>query len=151
MPTEVRSGKRHFRPKGGRAMDETRSEGLVTLPPPGEADPAQVGESAQATPPATGPVMPQRQYFDWRTFDPAIHIHKNTPMAEEMITYAAHLDELLAHEGQYVLIKGREIVGIFPTQRAALDEAVDRFDDYPAMVMQITALEPIERLGHVVF
>jgi hypothetical protein len=132
-------------------MGETKSNGQGSLTPPGDANPTKVGESGEAIPLATGPVMPQRQYFDWRKFDPAIHIHENTPMAEELTTYGEHLDELLPFEGQYVLIKGREIVGIFPTQEAALDEAVDRFDDYPAMVMQIAALEPIERLGHVVF
>jgi hypothetical protein len=131
-------------------MDDSRTSGVVTLPPPGDADPVKDGEPAQPTPPATGPVLPQRRYFDWRTFDPAIHLREGMLFNEETITYAAHLDELLAHEGQYVLIKGREIVGIFPTQRAALDEAVDRFDD-PAMVKQIAALEPMVRLGHVVF
>ena len=125
-------------------MGETRSDILEASPPPGNADRAKAGESGES-----GPVMPRREYFDWRTFDPAIHLQADTPMAEELATYGEHLGELLPHEGQYVLIKGREIVGIFPTMREALDEAVDRFGGEPAMVMQIAALEPIEVLGHV--
>lgn len=130
-------------------MGETRADGLVTLPTPGDAGPAKAGEPVQAIPPTAGPVMPRRPYFDWRQFDPAIHLSADTPMAEELAAYGEHLGELLAHEGQYVLIKGREIVGIFSTQRAALDEAVDRFDEYPAMVKQIVTLEPIEVIEHV--
>jgi hypothetical protein len=126
-------------------MGEMRSDGLVTLPAP---EVAEVGELSQTPPQSTGPVMPQRPYFDWRQFDPAIHIDEDTPFAEELITYGKHLDELLAHEGQYVLIKGRQIVGIFPTQRAGIDEAVDRFGGDPAMVMQIAILEPIEVIGN---
>ena len=125
-------------------MGETKSNGLGTLTTAGAAAPAEVGESGQAIPLATGPVMPHREYFDWRRFDPAIHIDETAPMAEELITYAERLDELLAHEGQYVLIKGREVVGIFSERGAALDEAVDRFGDYPAMVKKIVALQPIE-------
>jgi hypothetical protein len=132
-------------------MGETKSNGLGTLTTVGDADPAKAGESGQTPPLATGPVMPRREYFDWRTFDPAIHIHEDTPMAEELTTYGAHLEELLAHEGQYVLIKGREVVGIFPERGAALDEAVDRFGDYPAMVKRIAALEPILVMENVVF
>ncbi len=131
-------------------MGETKSNWLGTLPPPGDAEPARVGESGETLPTATGPVMPRRQYFDWRTFDPAIHIQEETPFAEELATYGRHLDELLEHEGQYALIKGREVVGIFSERRAALDEAVNRFGDDPAMVKKIAALEPILYMGNVV-
>ncbi len=127
-------------------MDESRADVLVTVPTQEDSSTAKAGDSGQAITPALAPVMPRREYFDWRTFDPAIHIDEETPMAEELATYGQHLGELLAHEGQYVLIKGREIVGIFPTRRAGLDEAVDRFGDEPAMVKQIAALEPIEVL-----
>ena len=129
-------------------MGETRSDALVTLPPPGAADLGKAGESGEAKPFANGPVMPRREYFDWRTFDPAVHLQADTPMAEELATYGKHLDELLAHEGQYVLIKGREIAGIFPTRRAGLEGAVDRFGDELAMVKRIAALEPIEVIEH---
>jgi hypothetical protein len=132
-------------------MGETRSDLLEPLPSTGNVDQAKVEESAESVPLAASPVMPRQEYFDWRTFDPAIHLHEGDLFAEESATYAKHLSELLAHEGQYVLIKGREIIGIFPTRRAGLDEAVDRFGDEPAMVKRIAVLEPIVVLGHVLF
>jgi hypothetical protein len=91
--------------------------------------------------------IPTREYFDWRTFDPAVHLKDGEPMVEEQATYGERLGESLPFEGQYVLIKGREIVGIFPTQDAALNEAVDRFGDYPAMVKRIVVLEPFVYLN----
>jgi hypothetical protein len=95
--------------------------------------------------------MPQRQYFDWRKFDPAIHAPEGSPFAEEEATYAQHLDELLAHEGQYVLIKGRKILGIFPTREEGMEESVKHYDERPVMVKRIVMLEPIEVIGNVRF
>ena len=92
--------------------------------------------------------MPGLAYFDWRRFDPAVHLEQGDPMAEELTTFGLRLDELLPFEGQYALIQGREIRGIFPTRRQALDEAADRFGDRPALVKRIAALEPIEEAGH---
>jgi hypothetical protein len=131
-------------------MGETRADLLEALPPLGNADRAKAGESGESAPLAAGPVMPRREYFDWRQFDPAVHLHAGDPMAEELATYGERLGELLPYEGQYVLIKGREIFGVFPTRRAGLDEAVDRFGDDRAMVKRIVALQPIERIGHAV-
>jgi gentisate 1,2-dioxygenase len=94
-------------------------------------------------------VMPQQRYFDWRKFDPAIHATEGSPFAEEETTYAAHLDELLAHEGQYVLIKGRKILGIFPTQQEGMEESVKHYDERPVMVKRIEVLEPMITLANV--
>jgi hypothetical protein len=96
-------------------------------------------------------VMPQRQYFDWRKFDPAIHAPEGSPFAEEEATYAEHLDELLAREGQYVLIKGRKILGIFSTKEEGMEESVKHYDGHPVMVKRIELLEPMISLANVRF
>ena len=46
-------------------------------------------------------------------------------IAVEIATYKARLPELLAHEGEYVLIKGDEVIGFFKTSRAAVRGGAD--------------------------
>ncbi len=44
------------------------------------------------------------EYFDWRTFDPAMLKGGVTaPLAMELVTYRDRLDELLRHKSQYVV------------------------------------------------
>jgi Arc/MetJ-type ribon-helix-helix transcriptional regulator len=71
-------------------------------------------------------------------------------LAEEMTTYRGHLPELLGdHEGQFVLIKGTEIAGIFPDRSAALREGYRRFGVVPLLVRQIAASDPSVYLPNV--
>jgi len=89
---------------------------------------------------ATKPRLPKQEYMDWRTFDPSTVRGTNAAeLAEQLVTYRDHLDELLRHEGKYVVIKGREIVGIYADRDKALIEAATRFGGEPAMVKQIVA------------
>src|SRR5258708_7532175 len=97
-----------------------------------------------------GAEQPQPAYFDWGDFDPEIHPGEGVPMAEELATYGKHLRELLPRKGEFVLIKGSEIFGVYATIRKALKEAVARFGDEPALVKEIVQLEPIDEVGHVV-
>jgi hypothetical protein len=92
------------------------------------------------------PKLPPIPLFNWRTFDPAM-LGDDDVLKEELTSYRDHLDELLKHEGAYVLIKGREVIGIFADKKAALQEAVNRFRDQPALVMQIVEKEPFHYLG----
>jgi hypothetical protein len=72
-------------------------------------------------------------------------------LAEEMATYHVHQAELLReHEGQYVLIKGSEVVGVFHDRSAALREGYQRFGIIPFLVRQIAACEPVVYLPNVV-
>ena len=78
---------------------------------------------------------PKPQYLDWGTFDPSLFENKggNTLM-EELVTYRDHLKDLLRDEGKYVVIKGREVIGIFAERGDALCEAAIRFGDQPVLV-----------------
>ncbi len=59
-------------------------------------------------------------------------------LAEERATYATAKDELVAsHEGQYVLIKGSEVVGIYPTMDEVEGAAIDTFGDEPRLIRRI--------------
>jgi hypothetical protein len=72
-------------------------------------------------------------------------------LAEEIATYRSRLPELLReHEGQFVLIKGAEIAGIFPDRSAALREGYRRFGVVPLLVRQIAPSEPAVYLPNVV-
>jgi len=61
-----------------------------------------------------------------------------------------HLDELLQREGDYVLIKGRRIIGIFADRQDAIEKAVALFGTEPALIKRIVVREPIVTLGGAV-
>ena len=72
-------------------------------------------------------------------------------LAEEIATYRRCLPELLReHEGEFVLIKGTEIAGIFPDRSAGLREGYRRFGIVPLLVRQIAASDPAVYLPNVV-
>lgn len=68
-------------------------------------------------------------------------------MAEEMATYAERLEDLIAHDGQYVLIKGREVIGIFASLDEALDAGAEKFGSEPALIKQIVGTEAVYSSG----
>jgi hypothetical protein len=92
--------------------------------------------------------LPKPEFFDWRKFDPSM-VRETGPdsLLDEMITYRDNLDELLRDEGKYVLIKGREIIGIYAERHEALEEAVARFGAQAVFVQKIAAKEPYIYLG----
>ena len=94
---------------------------------------------------------PEPEYLDWRTFDPSMFANKDKAMIDEMLAYRDHLDELLRDEGKYVLIKGREIIGIYADKREAIREAIARFGSESVFVKQIVAREPFIYMGGVVY
>ncbi len=95
--------------------------------------------------------LPKPEYLDWRTFDPSMFANKDDVMIEEMVTYRDNLKELLRHKGKYVVIKGREIIGIYADARDAEIEAATRFGGEPVFVKQIVAKEPYIYMGGVVY
>jgi hypothetical protein len=95
--------------------------------------------------------LPKPEYLDWRTFDPSMFANTDGAMIEEMVTYRDHLKELLRDKGKYVVIKGREIVGIYADRNDALIEAATRFGTEPAFIKQIVAKEPYIYMGGVVY
>lgn len=73
--------------------------------------------------------------------EPEVALHL---LAEEMITYRDHLPGLLqGQQGQYVLIKGTNVVGVFRDRSEALRERYQRFGIVPFLVRQIVACEPV--------
>jgi hypothetical protein len=103
---------------------------------------------------ATGPRPPRRRtpkipMFRWRDFDPSLIEDDGHPsLAEELTTYRDRLTELMRDEGKYVLIKGREVIGIYPDGQQALSEAVARFRGEPALVKRIVEEEPFLFFNH---
>ncbi len=72
-------------------------------------------------------------------------------LAEEMAAYHDRLPALLReHEGEFVLIKGTDVIGVFHDRSQALREGYRRFGVIPFLVRQITASEPVVYLPNVV-
>ena len=63
-------------------------------------------------------------------------------LEQEMETYRAELPRLLAHEGQYVLIGGGMVVGIYPNREDALLAGYEQFNPMGGfLVKKIEAVE----------
>jgi hypothetical protein len=71
-------------------------------------------------------------------------------LIEESATHRDHLGELLKRKRDYVLIKGREVIGIFAKREEAVEKAYDLFAEEPALVKRIVARERIHSLGGVI-
>jgi hypothetical protein len=85
--------------------------------------------------------------FDWRDFQPEM-LQGNTTLSLELTTYRDHLDALLEDAGKYVVIKGREIIGIYADFDTAV-ESSSRFAPEPVFVKQILETEPLRSVSHV--
>lgn len=65
-------------------------------------------------------------------------------LKQEYETYQAHKEELLAkHEGQFVLIRENEIVGVFASYDDALKAGLNKFGNVPFLVKKIERDEKI--------
>jgi hypothetical protein len=71
------------------------------------------------------------------------------PLAEEVRTYEAHLTDWTEREGQFVLIKGQDVLGFYACLEAALEAGYDRFGADPFLVKQVLVHEPVYQLGHI--
>jgi len=90
--------------------------------------------------------LPRLRYLNWRTLDPA-KLKAAGNMVDELTTYKEHLEELLKREGDYVVIKGRQVIGVFVDREQAVEKALDLFGGQPTLVKKIVAKEPIHYLG----
>ena len=82
--------------------------------------------------------------INWRTFDPStIETEGDDTLIGELLTYKRNLDLLLEHEGEFVLIRGDEIVGYFKDMNAALDAGAERFGEAPALIKEIAEIERV--------
>ncbi len=98
---------------------------------------------------AASKLGPEPRFRNWRTFDPSKIVGDQT-LVEELITYKNHLDELLKRKGDYVVIKGRKVVGIFADRQEAIEKAYELFGGQPTLVKQIVLRERIHSLGGVI-
>jgi hypothetical protein len=74
----------------------------------------------------------------------------DSPIATEWNYYRRIVGRLLSegHEGQWLLIKKEEIVGIWDTEAEANTVRLERFPMQPVLMKQILASEPILRIGY---
>jgi len=67
-----------------------------------------------------------------------------TGLELESATYRSRLPEFLRdHEDQFVLIRGAEVLGFWPTFDEALEVGYDRFGLVPLLVKKVRAEEPV--------
>jgi len=61
---------------------------------------------------------------------------------EETKTYQEHKQELLSKaKGKYVLIKGKEIVGIYESEKDAIKIGIDKFGNVAFLVKRIEEID----------
>ncbi len=63
----------------------------------------------------------------------------------EKETYEVNKEKLVAEsEGKYVLIKGREIIGAFDSEKDAIKIGIEKFGNSPFFVRKIERIEQIQ-------
>jgi hypothetical protein len=62
---------------------------------------------------------------------------------KELATYREHFQELLAHEGKFVLIVGEEVIGLYDTQGDAIAAGYARFGYVPLLAKRISRKEEV--------
>ncbi len=68
-------------------------------------------------------------------------------LKEELAFFNEKKDELLrTHPGQFALIKGRTLLGVFATREDAYAEGIQRFGQESFLVHRIVEKEPIEQV-----
>jgi hypothetical protein len=93
----------------------------------------------------------QADEFDWRAFDPLmLKGGLNAPLATELVTYRDRLDELLLHEGRYVVIKGRVIAGFFDDRESAVEAVIAQYGPGPILIKKVVEREPVRRIGQAI-
>ena len=67
-------------------------------------------------------------FINWRDFEPSwLPGGEQAPLAFELLTYRDRLDELLRHEGQYVVMKGKSVLGYYRDRATALAAAFKEY------------------------
>ncbi|WP_165075563.1 hypothetical protein [Paludisphaera rhizosphaerae] len=84
--------------------------------------------------------------FNWTHYVPGSY---EGDLAQEIETYARHLDELVSREGHYVLIKGDALHGIFERREEAAEVAFQLFGEAPVLIKQILRLQPVADMAGV--
>lgn len=80
---------------------------------------------------------------------PAETVDDSFPLAEEIRTYESHLPDWLDREGEFVLIKGKKVLGFFSSFELGLRAGYQQVAEGPFLVHQISRFERIYNLGNV--
>ena len=68
-------------------------------------------------------------------------------LEQELKFYDAHRGELLAaSSGQFALIKGGELVGVFPTLHEAYQRGIATFGNVPMLIRQVLPADPAHKI-----
>jgi hypothetical protein len=70
-------------------------------------------------------------------------------LEKELATYRAKLEELKAHEGKFVLIKGNDVIDFFETYEDAIKGGYQRFNLEPFFVKRIQSVEQVQFVTRV--
>lgn len=65
-------------------------------------------------------------------------------LEQELQTYNQARDTIRDHEGEFVLVKGDQIVDFFETYADALKSGYERFELQPFMVKKVDAIEQVQ-------
>jgi len=73
----------------------------------------------------------------------------DSPLSREWNFYRGEVGRLLkdGHEGQFVLIKGEQIIGIWGTREEAKTVALQKYLMQPCLIQQVRSREPIVRMS----
>ena len=71
-------------------------------------------------------------------------------LEKEFETYQSKLNELIEHEGKYILIKGDEIIGIYSSYDDAVEQGFQRFKLESFLVKQISTIEQMHFISRLV-
>jgi hypothetical protein len=71
-------------------------------------------------------------------------LERSKDLERELQTYKAKLPELLADEGKFVLIYGKQIIDVFGTYEDAIKAGYEQFELQPFLVKQIHAMEEVQ-------
>ena len=63
--------------------------------------------------------------------------------------FRGHLPSWADREGQFVLIKGPDILGFFPRYEVALKAGYEQFGAGPFLIKQVLRHEPIYQVGYI--
>lgn len=65
-------------------------------------------------------------------------------LERELTAYERLRTELVRdHDGEFALVHGDALVGVFPSETAAIDEGYRRFGKVPLLVRRIAAVDPV--------
>jgi hypothetical protein len=73
----------------------------------------------------------------------------DSPLYQEWNYYRSQVERLLAdgHEGQFVLIKGKQIIGIWNSREEAKAVALNKYLMQPCLIHQVRRREPTVRMS----